>query len=79
MQLISGCSFNEAFPPLPVVSWLYYLVPRTLWLCAPLQQMFTKEAESFLWPGVHTVPTNEAFTSHLCDHRIIGRWELTCQ
>lgn len=62
MQLIFGCSFNEAFPPLPVVSWLYYLVPCSLWRCAPLQQMFTKEAESFLWLALHTVPTNETVT-----------------
>lgn len=72
MQLISGCSFNEALPPLPVVSWLYYLVPCALWLCAPLQKMFTKEAESFLWLGLRTVPTNETVTLQLYDHRIIG-------
>lgn len=28
---------------LPVVSLLYYLVPCTLWPCAPLHKMFRKE------------------------------------
>jgi len=75
MQFISGSSFNEAFPPLPVVSWLYYLVPCALWLCALLQPMFTKEAEPFLWPGVYTVATNETFTVHLTEHRMIGNYK----
>lgn len=37
MQLSSGCNFNEASPLLPVVSWLYYLVPcaLSLALCSP--------------------------------------------
>lgn len=43
--------------------------------------MFTKEAESFLWPGSHTVPTNETVTSHLYDHRITGseKWNYQKQ